>query len=115
MKKSKLGKTLVLLLFVYLIWVLGSGLWQLYKAGGRLDVARQNLSDEQKKNEELKKKFAEVQDSSFIEKEAREKLNMQKPGETVIVLPEMDLKSDSSADKKEIEEPNWEKWLDLFK
>lgn len=115
MNKAKLGKTLVLILFVYLIWVFASGLWQLYKAGGRLESSRESLSLEQKKNEELKKKLAQVQDPAFIEKEAREKLNMQKPDETVIILPEFNLELENVEEKEDVDKPNWEKWLDLFR
>ena len=115
MEKAKLVKTLVLILFVYLIWVFGSGLWQLYKAGGRLESSRESLEVEQKKNEELKRKLAEVQDLSFIEKEAREKLNMQKPEETVVILPDFNLEMDVNKEDVEVDKPNWQKWLDLFR
>ncbi len=116
MMKSKIGKTLVLFIFVYLIYVLSSGLWQLYKAGGRVEEARSRLVEERQKNEELKKKLSEVKSDDFIEREAREELNMQKPGEVVVILPEIDLKGlDESQKNAEKSTKNWQKWFQLFK
>ena len=64
-----------------------------------------------KKNEELKKILKSVQSPEFIEKQAREKLNMGKRGEVVVVLP----KTENQRPKIENEElPNWQKWYKLF-
>lgn len=113
--KSKIGKTLVLLIFAYLIFVLSSGLWQLYKAGGRLEEVRSNLESEKKRNDELKSRLSEVESQSFVEKEAREKLNMQLSGEVVVILPEMNVNLDSESKDIEKQVSNWQKWWNLFR
>ena len=114
--KSKVGKTLVLFIFVYLIYVLSSSLWQLYKAGGRVEEARLKLVAEREKNEGFKKRLLEVKSDEFIEKEAREELNMQKPGDLVVILPEIDLTAmDDRDEEAKASTPNWMKWFLLFK
>ncbi len=69
------------------------------------------------KNEELKKQLEYVKTPEFIEKEAREKLNLARPGEVVVILPEnvseiVDIGKEQKPSKEE--KPNWKKWLNLF-
>lgn len=115
MMRSRLGKTLILFLFVYLIWVLGKGVWQLYEASGRLGEAKGLLVEQEKKNEELKKKMTMVQSRGFIEKEAREKLNLQLPGETVMILQGLEIREQGVEQTKTRELANWQRWWELFR
>lgn len=65
-----------------------------------------------KENEELQKELARVQSPEYIEDMARDKLNLQKEGEVVVVLPEI---SASPEPQTEITiNPNWKKWWKLF-
>lgn len=112
--KPNILKTLVLLLFVYLIFVLSSNLLGIYKAGGRVEEAREKLEAERIRNEELRKKVAEVQSEEFVEREAREKLNLQKEGELVVILPESEVRMGVETEKI-AEKANWEKWWELFR
>lgn len=79
------------------------------------------------KKEELNNLLDYFQDQSFIEKEARRKLNMQKDGERVVIVVDENGKSDLSADisesidggaNKEPENkknpPNHYKWFNFF-
>lgn len=96
--------------------VLGQSLLQLYKAGYRLDEAKKELGSLQKEGKKLNDQLVEVQSPDFVEKEARDILGMQKPGETVVIVPELrlpNLKPDTSKSDKQL--PNWEKWWTLFK
>src|SRR3989338_6773380 len=52
-----------------------------------IENAQQKLDIEKKENEALTREFAKTQTPEFIEKQAREKLNMAKEGETVVILP----------------------------
>ena len=54
----------------------------------------------------------------FAEREIRDKLNMAKPGEVVVILPEMTPAATPTAvlqPKEPVEnQPNWKKWLEVF-
>jgi cell division protein FtsB len=60
----------------------------------------------------LAKKAGEVESPVYIERVAREKLNLQKEGEIVVVLPK-DL-STAVAEEAQPQLPNWQKWWKLF-
>lgn len=70
----------------------------------------QKVTDE---NQNLKRQLAQVGSQEFIEKEARNKLNLGKEGEIVLILPSISpfltpppIPADSS--------PNWQKWMKIF-
>lgn len=67
------------------------------------------------KNEELKERLGYVKSSEFVEKEARDRLNMAKEDEIIVVLPEelglRDWKLETSSEE---DLPNWQRWLRLF-
>lgn len=84
-------------------------------------IGRQNLLKTQKKNlitiqeqtETLRKKLQDVNTPAFIEREAREKLNMTKDGETVILI---DKTGQITEEQKKEWQPSshWNLWWDLF-
>ena len=49
----------------------------------------------QAQNKSLGDYVASINTSSYQEREARKRLNLQKPGETLLILPEQDTTSDS--------------------
>lgn len=67
------------------------------------------------KNKELKEKLEYVKSSEFVEKEARDRLNMAKEDEVIVVLPEeletRDWRLETSSEE---DLPNWQRWLRLF-
>lgn len=85
----------------------------IYDLWHKQDVIKtENLTLERnlEENKELKAKLREAQTQEFIEKEARDKLFLSKPGEKEIILP-----STTPTPKKEtVYIPNWKKWLDFF-
>lgn len=73
---------------------------------------KEKLVSEQKKNKFLKEHLFYVKTNQFVEKEAREKLLMSRPGEYVVIAP-----TASPLDQEKIEidtRPNWQKWWSLF-
>ena len=64
----------------------------------------------QKKNI-LRKELDEVKSPFNLEKEARNKLGYQKPGEVLFVLPEQEILEEKA--KEEAKKKNWEEWRDL--
>ena len=98
-----------------LIWGSLKSLLDLRKAGGRVDQAKQDLVELKAQNQDLKKKLTEVSSNEFVEKEARDKLNLQKPGEVVVLMPKNDqemAQEDQVAAEKPLSNP--EKWWKLF-
>lgn len=119
-KEGKKGRNWLRLLAlgvgVYLAWTLGKGVLELKLAYKRIDEARQILALEQARGEELKRKWVEVQTQEYLEKVARNDLNMQKEGETVVVLTNQPASMKSLDEVKEEKElPNWGKWWNLVK
>jgi cell division protein FtsB len=102
---------------MYLAWVLARGIWDIRLAYRRIDEAREVLALEQAKAEKLKEKWEEVQTREYLEKVARNDLNMQKEGETIVVLPGSQPASAPGFRevRGEKELPNWEKWWNLVK
>jgi len=86
--------------------------WKLYKAGDKVEVARRELADAQAEQERLKTQLEYVQSDEFVEREAREKLGLGKPGETVVIVPTPGRVQDSGF--KIQDEPNWRKWWRLY-
>lgn len=101
---------------IYICLVLGQSLWQLVRAGDRVSEAKNELASLQQRGQKLSDRLSQVQSPDFVEKEARDELGMQKPGETVLIVPPVNLPSPKTTggDSNKIE-ANWEKWLSLFR
>ena len=111
-------KSWIRLAFLVLIWLL---IWSLFndfskvrKGFLRVDESQNRLTQVQEENLELKRKMMAVQTEYYKEKLMRDKLNLQLPGETVVVLPEKDVEVVSGEAEGETEE-NWEKWLKIVR
>lgn len=102
---------IIVLLLIYLIISSIRSILELQKAGQTVLEYEKEYQEAKKKNEELKERLREVQRPEFIEREAREKLGMGKPGELIIIIPEITLAPER---KKERNLANWEKWWKLF-
>lgn len=77
--------------------------------------ARQELEKERQENKLLKEKLKIVSQPQFVEEEARNKLFLAKPGESVIVFsPDVLRASQSARPKPQDLRPNWKKWWELF-
>ncbi len=115
-KGAKLWQGLAILVGLYMCVALGRSLWQLYRAGGRVEEARQELGNLKLENEQLQIKLVEVETDGFVEGQARDKLNLQRTGEIVVVLPQMKEREGEDQGTEELRDvPNWQKWAGLFK
>jgi len=115
MTKSKLISFFLFLLGFYLIISLSRNILTLVKKGEEIKKQNLKVSELKEKNKELKTRLEYVSSEEFIEKEAREKLGMAKPGEEILVLPENVLEKNKTKDKENEEElPNFKKWWRLF-
>lgn len=113
---KKLIFLVIIALFSIIAYSLGHQVFDSLQAGKRLETAAyqtQKLKDE---NQVLKKKLAEVSTVGFIESQARDKLNLARSGETVVVISqkEIDRVLGTQEKKVEIKLPNYQAWLKLI-
>ena len=93
LRRSELSRpayVFLILIFVFLFGYLVFSNWNIYKKRNRfnrgLKLLEEKLEKAEKRNQELKKAIAAVSDKSYIEKVAREKFGLKKPGEKVVVI-----------------------------
>src|SRR5438132_1694781 len=90
--KLKLISRISILLFTVLLSIsLLKSINNIASGNQKIQDAQNKLKELKKQNEELKTKVEGVQTQDFIEKQARDKLGLAKPGETVVVLPDPEI------------------------
>lgn len=114
----KIGSYLLLFFSLGLIVNLGKSIWRVWHADEIINKEKIKLERLKEEDQKLQGKLNHYQSEQFIEEQIRDKLQMAKPDETVVILPES-LKQDSSdaalpnqANREEL--ANWQKWLKLF-
>lgn len=110
---------LAILFSLYLIVSLTRSIWQLYKAGDQVFEVEKVKQVELNRNLELKKELEASKSGDFVERQARDKLNMGRPGEVVLIVPDPTsprLRGAGSEQESKIvvQEANWRKWVRLF-
>lgn len=88
----------------------------------RLAEVKNEVNSVIKQKDNLGKEIKERESLTFLETEARNQLNLIKPGERIVILPKKgDLSSplignseESLQNQKRALEPNWVKWKRLF-
>lgn len=82
----------------------------------RLEDEANRVTKLTQRNNQLKKELALSQSPDAIEKIARDELNLGKPGETVVVIPDELITKVIEDSKPKIEPklPPWQGWLKLF-
>ena len=104
------GISLLCLIF---IMSLVNSIRSLWEKGGIISQRQAVLTEKQGESAELTEKLTYVQSPQFIEKEARDKLNLSRQGEVVVVVPEA-VDSIEAESNLQSQLPNWEQWLRLF-
>jgi cell division protein FtsB len=105
-------KYLILFGGTLLIINLSKNILHLLKAGEEVKMSEQRVLRSRQENQELKAQLNYSQSAEFVEKEARNKLNMSRPGETVVILPP-DL-GEKPPSVNHPDRPNYLKWWRLF-
>ncbi|KKS64434.1 hypothetical protein A3A14_02055 [Candidatus Daviesbacteria bacterium RIFCSPLOWO2_01_FULL_43_38] len=113
---KKIIFVLGVILVIVMVYGFGKQIFSSLEAGKRLDNEAEKLTLLQRRNEELKKKLVEVGSLQFIEQQARDKLSLARPGETIMVIPQSEIDKVLGAQKEvqKIVEPYWQGWLRLF-
>ena len=85
-------------------------------SGSRLDQAADQVNRLQEKNKQLKNKLSQVEQPDFIEEIARDKLNLARSSETMVIIQKEAISKILGLNQKieEVKIPNWQGWLKLF-
>jgi len=79
----------------------------------QIETLEKEIQNVEKKNQELKAGISESQTEDYLEKEAREKLGLKKPGEEVVAIKK--IQSEEKQKEQKEEKSLWQKFLEFFK
>jgi cell division protein FtsB len=129
-RESKTGANFFSGLFILaavgiIVWIgisLGREAYRKKQIQGEIDSLQSEIEKVNKQNSDLKNLVSYLNTPEFQEKEARDKLNLQKEDEKMIVLQKDAQASNAvapagnNAQNSPIDEnlPNWKKWLQYF-
>lgn len=113
--KKRFFRWLIIIFGVGLIIKLSLDIKRFIKAGDQVKQAEQKVQQLEEEQKRLKEKQEYYQSDEFVEEEARNKLNMAKPDESIVILPP-NLSEVLGRQPKPAtpEMPNWKKWWKLF-
>jgi len=113
--KKRLLRIIIIFLGVILIGKFTKDLRRLLSATQQIKKAEERVAKLEEQRKQLSEKYQYYQTPEFIEEEARNKLNMAKPGETIVILPNNLNELLNHRQKfQENSLPNWRKWWKLF-
>lgn len=104
----------ILVVSFFVINNLVRSIYSLWKKQDLIVEAKKNLEVEKKRHEVLQQQLKLVESDAFVEREARDKLFMVKPGEKIVILPSISPEVEGSRNQKKESLPNWKQWLELF-
>ena len=108
---KRLVNLIIIIVGIFLIISTVKAIFGRWGAGGKVVMREQQVSKLETENRRLENELEKSKNPEFIEKMAREKLSLVKPGEVVVILP----KEFMAAGQGEFRDlsPNCEKWWDL--
>ncbi len=120
--REKLIRGGIIILIFYLVVSFIRDSLELRQVEERLKRAKTEVEELEQKHQELEEKKRWVESEGFTEEEIRNKLNMAREGETVVILPEeekrkMGVKRELEESGQRLEEEgkeNWRRWVELF-
>lgn len=120
-----LGNVIVIAIFCYLVFLIGSVIWRNYQNNQTIAKMEDNLTVTQLENGLRKELLVYYQSDNYKEVELRRRLMLQKPGEKVVMLPIR--KNDTNDPFNDLvntvaptqttppnQTPNVVKWVNLF-
>ena len=101
---------------IALFYNLGRQINNALEAGKRLDKEADSLSGLQNENKKLRDRLSWVSTYDYVQSVARNKLNLAKDNETMVIIPDEAIQRVLGAGKKPTEEvfSNWQGWLRLI-
>lgn len=106
----------IILIGLIISFGLVRNLYSIYQNSKFQEQAVRKLEKLRAENTRLKEEVVTSQEQSFIEREARERLGLVKPGEVVVILPTAKEVSPSAQSLTEVKtsRPIWQQWVGLF-
>jgi cell division protein FtsB len=126
---SKVFLFLVALALIWLTLGVGRESYRKYQLTKEINTLKSEIARLEGTNQQLANLIEYFQQESYLEKEARLKLNLKKPGEKVVVMsessipgqveesnlqPTEEFQSPEFVQEEEKEESNWWKWWEYF-
>jgi cell division protein FtsB len=109
---SKLIKKAVIFFFIiFLIYYFSQNILDYKKKFNFYENYKKDYQDELEKNKKLKSEILKNQDYYTIEKNIRQKLNLLRPNEIAIILPQT---TPTPSPAPKIEKPVCQQWIELF-
>ncbi|MBN1169382.1 septum formation initiator family protein [Candidatus Woesebacteria bacterium] len=117
-KLGDYSKILLVLMVIFFSISLYRNYSKVKSSSERIEAARERVEQLKRENDTLKQDLKEKESEEFIEKELRDKLNLAKEGEIIVVLPDEEILRKLAPEREDEEEylpdPNWKKWLKIF-
>ena len=85
---SKIFLLISAVIFGFLLFVLSKKILEGREISQEIKTTEEEITRLESKNSELSELFSYLNTNEFLEQEAREKFNLQKEGESVMVVPE---------------------------
>lgn len=112
---KKITYVLIVIFFVFVIQNLLHSIYGLWQKKELLVNARLEVETARKENAALKEQIDSLKNPAFIERQARDKLLLVKPGEQIVVASDnLIVKKDSTKPNSQESKPNWQQWWELF-
>lgn len=113
--KQKYGRWGLIVFELVLIYSLVRGIQSSIHSRGRvneLETQKQELLEERG---ELGRRLEYLESEEYLEQVARGELNLAKPGETVVIVPEdsIPVEEDSNLQDNKEKVANWQKWVEV--
>lgn len=115
--KNKISGFILLFIIIIFIGFFSYVNWKINKRRSdlleKISSLEQELQELENKNQELKQKQAEAGTGDYIEKVARDQLELKKPGEEVVVIQKEPASAESSGEAEE-NKTWWDKIKSIF-
>jgi cell division protein FtsB len=118
---SKFLTIIGFLIVIYAIFGLSRTIWQSYKIKKQIKSLQVEIEVLEAENAKLSNLISYLKTDTYKEKEARKHLGYQKPGEKVVIIPEIEEKvqgkkepNEDSKDASKETRTNYQKWWDFF-
>lgn len=112
--KSKLSTILLIIVFCAVAFITTELYMQKRQVDSEISRLQDQSSNLKKDNQQLSELIKYLDTQEYKEKEAREKLNLKRPGEEVVVLPEDSSVNGQVASAQSTNVPKPEKWFNYF-
>ncbi|MBI5356598.1 septum formation initiator family protein [Candidatus Collierbacteria bacterium] len=119
--KRRLYQLTVIFVGLFIIYGSSRNILELWQQKQRVWRIQKEVKDLEVKEADLKKQLEYYRSDEYVEKIAREKLLLQKEGETVVVLPlgqnviqNSNLKTQNFEENQQKEQSIWERLMDIL-